>query len=489
MIKSSTYMLSLATASALTGMGKTAVPQNNTVLQELVRLSLPSQDMVIDSDQSLESFGHLLEGSTTGTLELPTDHDNYLDGLIHDLSKLVNQHINTAKNIVKPVVIDFAEKLQHFSQDFDKRSAENSLGQYEIVEKCVPDILRDESFIDTLVRYDGKSLLTPDDNARLRCAVKTKEELAELISTGTARFDKLLAGWLAEMPSEFLVQVWNSFFTTCSTHYTLTYTTVSGLNVYDRIDASLAIYLMANKIYDDVQEQTDAVDLNTYRDYVSQIREFAAVQLTFSLKKANLNNIGKIIVIDSNDRRIIVNSDVYRDWIANRNGKPEIILGSFISQNTFSGVPALSEASLTEKSDQFLKTYESYRTYYIVSENNHKFEATKGFINTEVLQGLAQQVDIEKAYALKNPNYVESINQLLLEQLSLLKKSDLDDPHALSRIFIGKVRFYYTSAYEIFETMVEAAKANPDIDPREAALLAAINYLADYISDQISTGK
>ena len=486
MIKSSTFGLAVNTAVGITALGKTIAPQTNTVLQELVRLSVPSNDYVPENDEQLLAYGNMLEATTQGSVDNPSEHDKYSDGLVHDLSKLVNSHISYARNVVKPVMLNFAEKLQAFTEELNLKAKEVGLGRYEIIEKCVPELLRDESFLDTLKRYDNGRVLEPDSNAGLMCMARPHEELLQLLSTGSARFDEMVAKLVASLPDGTLESVWNSNFTTQpSSGKYLSLAAVTHSNVYVRIEVALLVYLFANKIYDDVQEQETGMLLPVYRENVNQLREYAGSTLVFALKKTVLNSQGKIIIVESNDREIFVNGDLYRTWIQN-GGKPEIILGSVISSSQYGTAPAVTETALNEKAEQFARNYDSYRTYLTVSENNKKIDHLKNFIKIEVLQGLGDLDDLEKVYIEKNPGYYETVKKELDQIVSNFSLKDLEDVHCVSRIVIAKIRFYYTSAYEIFESMNEAALANPDVDPREAALLAAINYLSDYLADQMS---
>lgn len=484
MIKNSTFGLAVASAVDLTAKGKVVAPQSNTVLQELVRLSVPSTDYVIENDADLLAYGSLIEGSTQGTPDFPSEHDKYSDGLVHDLSKLVTKHINYARNVVKPVMMDFAQKLQGFKEELDLKSKEVGLGRYEIIEKSVPELLRDESFLDTLSRYDNGRVIQPDGSLRLKCMVRSEEELLQLLSTGSARFDGMIASFVTDLPAKTVERVWLSYFTNQPLLQDQ-YININAGNVYQRLEIALLVYLFANKIYDDVQEQEESMLLPVYRETVNQLRDYAGSVIIFSLKKAVLNSQGKVIIVDSNERQIFVNGDLYVTWVQN-GGKPEVILGSVISSSQYGTAPALTETALNEKADSFARTYESYRTFLTVSENNKKIDHLKNFVKLEVLQGLGDLDELEKSYVEKNPAYFDNVKKELDQIVTNFSLKDFDDVHFIARVVIAKIRFYYTSAFEIFESMNEAAIANPEVDPREAALLAAINYLSDYLADQMS---
>lgn len=51
---------------------------------------------------------------------------------------------------------------------------------------------------------------------------------------------------------------------------------------------------------------------------------------------------------------------------------------------------------------------------------------------------------------------------------------------------ITRSRFYFTDAEMVLSYMEQAAAINPSIQPSEAALLAVIEYVADYLADQMT---
>ena len=51
------------------------------------------------------------------------------------------------------------------------------------------------------------------------------------------------------------------------------------------------------------------------------------------------------------------------------------------------------------------------------------------------------------------------------------------------------IRFGYTCAKLILEDIDQTMKSTPEVDVREAALVAAANYVALYQSTQITAGK
>jgi len=107
------------------------------------------------------------------------------------------------------------------------------------------------------------------------------------------------------------------------------------------------------------------------------------------------------------------------------------------------------------------------------------------FVEAEALAGLDEQSEMEKEYFVGKSGLKDKIALRIKSELECLGNGALDNVYETSLRLIAKCRFFYTSAYQILDEMSEVAKSNPDIDPREAALLSAITYLAYYYDAQI----
>jgi hypothetical protein len=72
------------------------------------------------------------------------------------------------------------------------------------------------------------------------------------------------------------------------------------------------------------------------------------------------------------------------------------------------------------------------------------------------------------------------------EYIGCLKLHDLDLVAELALNLMARARFYFTAGYQILSGIEQATKLNPNLDPREAALVSAVNYVTDYLADQIT---
>ena len=111
MIQQNIVQATLCLSSQIADKGLTLVPSPNTILSELVGLSVPyitdysqstNPSESAESNTSLLNMATAVQLHTAGSLENPSRHTLEMDGLIKDLSKIVSTHINIAKTVVNP---------------------------------------------------------------------------------------------------------------------------------------------------------------------------------------------------------------------------------------------------------------------------------------------------------------------------------------------------------------------------------------------------
>ena len=492
MIKESSFTGAIPSATALDAMGKTALPKSGTVIGELVRLSVPvdfkengtNNDTTLaptPNESNLDTYALRVEFTTTGSLEAPTQHSLELDAYIRDLSKVVVQHVAFAKNVVRPLVTEFAESLNKYLTTAKPREAFETAN---IKSLRVPAILKDESFLDTLVAYKDKAILTPDVSLKL-CS-KSLPELQEFIYIGHDRSDKLIAEWLSHLPEAFLLNVWNSFFCPNASALegngaiALNYDYVHSFNAFDKADHSLAILLLARKCASSVQESQHSLD--TYQRFCAQYVDYASTTLIDALAKINLGIRTKTLIVDKNqnDLSVLVNAEVYGPWLES-GGTPEVVLGALITPGSSSML-----ALIDEKRAEYLQQWNSYSTFYRTREANNSFAYAKNHIEALFAASLQTLTDSEKEILIKQPNLIETISDNAKLYISNMRPADIQDSYSVGLYLVAKTRFYYTSSYQILSDIVEASKHNPNVDVREAALIAVINYVSDFCADQIT---
>jgi hypothetical protein len=483
MLNNDSYLAALSVAGELAEQGKVLAAKPNTPVHELVRFCSPGIDYKIENEDSVTGFGYFLENTTSNTIDenksiLSSNHSLELDGYVNDLSKLVTQHISLAKNVVKPLVVEYAEDLKNY---LETHKAPSPSSKFEIIALKAPELLSDDSFLDSVNNYKQKSVLTPDNGKTLALENKSKEELISLCSTGRDRTDELVKLWLSRQSEEFLSDVWVSFFTKLTpVGKFYSYENINSLNAYEAADIALAIYLLSKKIYDDVQTSVDS--LQVYQTKVAQLRDYAGALLVFNINKIGLFEKAKTLVIEFSPvtYKAKVNGALYSEWIKT-GGSAEVILGMLVSNSNVSSLTLIDQ-----KSKDYVNSWNSYVMFHEANESNKMFDYFKDYLMISLDRSLNDLQDVEKDLFAKNNSFISTIKKLADKEIEQLRTSDIEDVYDVALKIIAKARFYYTSSYSILSDINEAGKKNPNVDVREAALLAAINYMGDYLAYQIT---
>lgn len=479
MIHANSYKTALSFAEQLASKGQVATVFPGSLLGELVRLSAPEFSSPLATDEDLMNVGVLLQATTEGSLDSATQHSRELDAYIKDLGKLVTTHVSYAKNVIRPHVTELAEAIVAYLSDNRPKEASE---QFSIQSLRLAAVLKDESFLDSLSYYKDKSVLTPDLSFSLE--PKSREELTELVMTGSDRIDQLIVEWLSHLPGDYLVNTWNSFFTKTQTaNGVLSYGDVTAMNAFERADQCLALYLLARKITDQVQ--SESIPLNAYKNIALQYTDYAGAALVDALKRIALSikTKGMVLSVDNARKCAKVNGEIYGPWLEAGNS-PEVILGLIVSGNQPSSMDLIDQ-----NAEEYKRQWNSYVTFFNTSESNKSFQYTKDFIAAKFAEFFSNRDAVEEEFVVKNPAHVTSVVKRVQEEVDGLKTSDLKDPYAVALCLVAKHRFHYTSAYQILSDIHEAGHINPNVDVREAALLAVVNYVADYLAAQMTVSS
>ena len=93
--------------------------------------------------------------------------------------------------------------------------------------------------------------------------------------------------------------------------------------------------------------------------------------------------------------------------------------------------------------------------------------------------------EIEKGVLERDPNYIDRAVAILNEELEYVSTRDMMDIYSVCMTLMTKARYYYTDSYQFFKTAHTATLTNPNIkDPREATLIATLDYVITYVLDQ-----
>lgn len=454
-------------------------------LQELVGLALPvinyrQSDYVASpatgQQNHIQTPSIWSESIRAIILGKPGDMNLYgtlLDSCIHEYGKRLKAHIAYARGVVAPLAVSFAEAYLKYGEE---RLCVNPAREFEIeyVDAC--PAYTDSAFNDLFNRYGSAKDLPPEK--KLELGTKNYEELLEMLSVGNARIDKLIIEWASKLPEGTLVNTWNRFFT-AMTDYSI-FQSVSSLSVIDKSNIMILAHLFARTILEKT-EQTD-LPLGKYEERVKQYLQWSGVGYLNSLGRLEQMSKSKTIVLETSSRHATILGKNYQEWLS-QGGSPEIILGMLAD-----GTICTTAASINENAARYRRAWENFETLQASFELSQIEKRKRQFLIEEFARSYSQYDSIESEYMSNNPGHREKVIKEVKKYVDSLRSSQLDAElaHDVSLEIVAGRRFSFTASMQILEDIKNVSKINPDADPRESALLAAVNYLSDFIYTMLS---
>lgn len=477
---SALYSIPLATLAANKGL--VISPVEGTPLAELVKTTndllmasagVCMSDTATDSDQIKM---HACSVSDFTMSDKETSHDTMMDSFIADISKATANHISYAKNIVKPVIVEYVEEVQKsLGQEISPMS------QFKITMVDLPKPMQNAGFETSINKYAEKPYLSPSSSLFL--GEISPQGILDLMLTGSKEYDEGIKEWFVNKGDLFFMDIWNNLFRNFKVSkpsITFTFDSCMTPSSKELVDYALAIQLLSRKLYDEVPENT-GLDLPRYREIVAEYREASGIKLNLEYLKyeAVLKNKMLVASIDSDGKGISVNGPIYREWLKS-GGCNEALLGMLVGRDTFYNQELIDEAK-----ERFIKDWNTYALFTKTADKNNQFNRIKDILTFSFAKVAENVSATEQETIASMPAFTQTMTTKFQEELLKLKSTDLDDIFNTCMLLVCRARFYYTDAEKILTGINLAVKANPHIDIREAALLSSIEYVVDYISDQM----
>lgn len=487
MLNEDSLLSSVDTAIKAANKDKVVVAVNGTPLAQLV--SITTQCIATGTyaravNESTEVTAENLDGSyigyaTNGNNKGPlTAHDTMMDTLVAQIAPKVVNHISFAKNVVSPLVVSYINSVTQ-AMAYDPKSAAL---KFNIEVNDLPEPLTNGAFESSLSKFKEKKFFEPEK--RLKLGTRTAEELFALLQTGSKEFDGKLAVWYATLSPEFIGSVWANYFGSTDlpvTNVPTPYLVTNATGNKDNDNTAILVYLLAQKLQGDIPKDAN-VSLAYYNDATYELMEAAAVIVLGIYDRYTLSiNTNTLVEFISYDRKTArVNGTVYREWLKT-GGSAEVILGMLTTNKNARVVP-----DFAENSEAFRAAWYQYEEVSAtVARNNSYNRFVAALRNSYGLLALADASEQEKELLAEKPEVAGQMQQYLEEELNNIKNVDLENVNDTCLRVMCRSRFFYTDAEKFLTSINNATKANPLIDVRTAALIATIEYVTDYVADQM----
>ncbi len=477
-------------ATKLADKGLRVVAKPNTVIERLnaqIKTASVSNGMDIATMQDEDLLNMIItsiENHSTGTYTKdsinPSMHDMHLGEYVDTFSNYVRSHIAYAKNVVGPVATTLSNRIKAYLQDYATRDAKDAI---DIVRYKLPEILQDEMFVDQLKHMTGKAAIPPEKFVHFEG--RAPKEISDLLLTSDTGYNAAILPWSTHLKEGFVLRIWDSFFSKASGNPEYSFNDLMALPINERLDAALVIYLICNTLGNKVETTADNYSLSDYKRYMLQLQDMAASIILGCMKSFDLyaKTSTMVLNISVNRKCVVVFAQVYDAWLQN-GGSPEVLLGMVVGNRDINNAKAISE-----NAENFKKAWASFQTFYKATEGNTMMQRFKEMLLTQFELAIYENKDALAEYSTAHPSYALKSKELFEDYIGTLTYKDIEDPNKVALHLAGRCVFYFTDSYKLLESIEEVYATNKNADIREAALVASIVYITDYVLDQLTVTK
>ncbi|EKD89689.1 MAG: hypothetical protein ACD_33C00005G0004 [uncultured bacterium] len=479
MLSPKTVSISTNLATVITNQNKKLIPKQNTLLNELTNSIRSGIFSKIETTEVIEpviynaSLGKEVVNNNAKNY-IQSDHDTIMDNYIDDLSNLISNYLQFARNVVNKEVKIFKDELE---TSLDSHRYNEPEDIFNISYFRIHDVFNTTLIENEINQYgSSKNNLSVDPLATEKITSEIVNVETYLLS-GDESIDSLIANWIKVSGKEKILGFINS-----------------NVRSYDLDLPDMLNYNLSNYLF--YRNLTEKLDINfglttlQLRAKASNNRDFFGKGLYFTLELYNKQIKQGVLLTSSSDTKFSyfndtkLNITIYEKSfeVLAENQCPIETLFGYIS---YTSSKDITVNGLMEKKDFYLDKWTSIRNLYLVKLNDSKLDTFKQLVKITFDKTLSQASEEEKeGKGLNVDNYDKETLKLFDSYIDNLKLSEISDLTKISLIIVAQIRFRYSNAFYILNTMDEILRTSDKIRVDEAALYACISYLTDHLIEQ-----
>lgn len=475
MINLTSSDIAIATAAEFQESNIALVPGNypNGAETEVKLLTIISKAM--DSG-SLDESGYnpdpqSLREATTGINSI---HTRKLNQIADSIAVLLSGQIAFAKNTAAPlaanIMLDLKDLLRSYPMDVKYSPV--------VIENSLPKLLMVDAVYTSIMGFSQIGFNEIKSFAVAKS--KTADELREYLKCGNVALDGPLAEYLVTLPDTVITKVWDVMFVKDPNGVTFE-------SLYQNPAGSLAALILTlfytHKLTTDLPE-TSPVSLDKYKYTLAEIGKQCSYRLACVIEgRQNEVKLQRLIKSFTKEQ-VIVNKEVYQAWLQ-EGGNNAVLFGAMLTER-----PEEFVEGLNRRAKEYISVWTNNNDLLSQLAKNERESKVRTGLFTIVNKYVYENAHIWYQYLAPNGAVtfdhpeVQRIFKAVEVYIKKLTINDMENPRKVATKIVGEYLLSNHSAKEFLDGIDEAILVNPNMSPKEAAHLATIEYISDWVSRQ-----
>lgn len=430
--------------------------ETNTNMLQLVAQELTNKNLFLNVyDQSI--FKAIDQNSNDTNL------------ICKNLANKINNELILVKNKLRPFMNDLAKDIEEVLNNTD---VESEISKYAIETVDVPTLISELELLGIVGKAREPMSLGV---STVSIKMPAKEDIKKYFVHPNSAADVSVAKLLTKYSEDDLINLWDKYLTSVSS--TNSNIKELGFNASERVDEYLLLQTaIANLLKEESKDLKEAEMLQLLQSEVSNV-------LAIVKEKILAGRSSGMLIIKVDGTKAKVDAELYNKFISEGN-TPEVILGYIVKNSD--DVTAGMYANVLANKDEYLSLWNAKVQMASFQESNNNMKRYRTVYDI-VLNNLYKEGLPKDLQELATPNYGEA-KARLDQLLTTYKPEEVLDYNLVARDIVGEVIFPDTNFSHFARSITSFSKMNPNITPQDAATSASLDFIIDFLLQQVYVG-
>lgn len=404
-------------------------------------------------------------------------HTQFVTSFVERVAPMLRAHIAYARGTGKAMVEECYETL---AARFAQQTARPASESFTVVPVDLPVVL-DQGVVQDLMGTP-EPLKNEFAVVPLGMPALSRTTLVEMLCRGGKTFDSAVSEWVVSINDDVLLQAWRSYFIGGSSGSIVGEPYMYQGHAQHRLTVALLVALWASKLEIQLPEDYRGLSAVEVEAQLGRIKRQAVDVIRRTADQLRIMTNRGNFVLETNvmASTMYVLAPTYQDWLS-KGGDVTVLLGMMAS-----GRVLTDTVTIDMSAKEFLNSWRLYEAMNIRNFENSRLELFR-VIACDWFDASLRDLSVEERdYSQTNPGWLESVRQRGRQYLQTRTLAELTDLATVAMELVGNIRLGFTATYPLLKGIHDARQANPKLDVREAALLSAIQYVSDYMADQVA---
>jgi len=408
-------------------------------------------------------------------------HDTFIENYTKDLSVLVSNHISFSRNVVNKEVTYFKDKVTEALESYKFQQPESI---FDITYFKLDELFDSGWLVDELSTYKNARKETffkaLDFSNLLRDNENMEAFISEYILIGNKEEDDSIRRWVTSFGA---IKCVNNI--------------ANKVNEYELSPCDSIHYSFFNWLfYRNLAIKSDldvGLSSTELRSIAATNRDYFATKLLFSLEVYAKETRNGTVFCGNQFDKFSVYTDktiplcLYEESVAKlgeKNLNLDVIFGYM---NSVTVDRYVTVDYLEKNAEDCLTKWKNARTLFLIRKNAEKLTVFKQILRTVFEEQLNNiENEEEKEYVTGNSNHLPKVREEGNKYIDDLCNEDVFDLDCIALELVAKIRFSYSCGYTILKEMTKLLEQDDKLTPTEAATYSVINYVTDFLLDQVN---